>query len=122
MLCIIMQKNNDVQKSAAKADGNVFMSDSLINIIPVYNNPIRANIILEDYNELIDLPVLSLDKRKDYLKLVLLVNKENVSDNMLDIKGVNIYFNNNQVKSCSNIKRVKFIKENDSYIVKLSVK
>lgn len=122
MLCIIMQKNNDVQKSAAKADGNVFMSDSLINIIPVYNNPIRANIILEDYNELIDLPVLSLDKRKDYLKLVLLVNKENVSGNMLDIKGVNIYFNNNQVKSCSNIKRVKFIKENDSYIVKLSVK
>lgn len=122
MLCIIMQKNNDVQKSAAKADGNVFMSDSLINIIPVYNNPIRANIILEDYNELIDLPVLSLDKRKDYLKLVLLVNKENVSGNMLDIKGVNIYFNNNQVKSCSNIKRIKFVKENDNYIVKLSVK
>ena len=94
----------------------------LINIIPVYNNPIRANIILEDYNELIDLPVLSLDKRKDYLKLVLLVNKENVSGNMLDIKGVNIYFNNNQVKSCSNIKRIKFVKENDNYIVKLSVK
>jgi len=114
-----MQNDKDFKNSLKLAENSVFMSDSLQHIIPVYNNPIRVNIIQTDDRIINDILVLSLDKSNKKIKLVLLVNKENITEGILDIKCIEVLFNNKVVKSLSNIDRVKFVKENDNYIVKV---
>lgn len=113
-----MQKNDDFKKSLMLAEDSVFMSESLQKIIPVYNNPIRVNIIQTDKNVIKDIQVLSLDKTNKKIKLVLLINKENITEAILDIQCVELIFNNKVVKELRNVKQVKFVKENDNYIVK----